>query len=189
MKPPLPLCEPQELWSHQPLLPHSLVIWDAENISLRYVKQIKHLAKFTPYKRYAISKMPLSEKQERLLTQEGFTLFEHYPFSADAKIVELIRRHQLYTHLMLITSDSDFVPSVKRFLLKRHVQWIMQDENKKRICMYMNLTHPRLTLSTFASKYPITHSKKHSHKHKTPSSLHNEKAWLAFFNKYHSSNN
>lgn len=187
MKPPHPPSEPQELWFHQPLLPHSLVIWDVENISLRYIEQIKHLAKFTPHKRYALSKMPLSQKQERLLAQEGFTLFEHYPLRVDEKIVALIHRHQLYTHLMLISSDSDFVPSVKRFLVKNSVQWIMQDENKKRICMYMNLTHPRLTLSTFASEYPITHSKKPSHKHKTPSSFYNEKAWLAFFNKYHAS--
>ncbi|MDD3505857.1 MAG: NYN domain-containing protein [Sulfurimonas sp.] len=183
MKTPPPSFLSQETWSNKPFIPHSLLVWDVENISVRYLNRIKNLARFTPQKRYALSKKPLSLKQERLLAREGFTLFEHYPLSADEKIVELIHRHHLYTHMILISSDSDFVPSVKRFLTKRHVQWIMQDENKKRICMYMNIAHPRLTLTTFSSANHPKNTKKSSSRQQRPP-LKNEKAWLDFFKKY-----
>lgn len=179
----LPSVEHLPLWNQKPLVKDSFVVWDVENISTLFLETIKQMASFTPHKRFALSKRPLSPKQEARLRKEGFTLFEHYPSSADAKIVRIIDSHHLCSALMLISSDGDFVPVIKRFLVKRPVQWILQDENKKRICMLIDLSHPRLTLSTFVHEHSRTASKKHSWKRQRPP-LRNEKAWLAFFKRY-----
>lgn len=145
---------PQEslLWNDKPLLRHSFLVWDVENISVKYFDSIKALVKFTPEKLYAISKKALSLNNLRFFEEHGFVLFENYPGSADEKIMKLIAMHQGCTHLILISSDSDFVPSVHRFLEHHHVQWIINDANKKRICMRVNLSHTRLILSTFVQK-------------------------------------
>lgn len=185
MTKPLEYLDEQELWNNKPLLKNSLFVWDVENIPVNSLDTIKRLAKFTPQKRYAISKKPLLREWAMLLTKEGFTLFEHYPLSADAKIIHLIDTHHLCSHLILVSSDSDFVPVVKRFLEKHPVQWIMQDENKKRICMYINLTHPKLTLSTIDIKDKC---KSHHKRRKKPAfyapkytSFANEAHWLNYF--------
>ena len=145
---------PQEslLWNDKPLLRHSFLVWDVENISVKCFDSIKALVKFTPEKLYAISKKVLSPSVIGFFEEHGFVLFEKYPGSADEKIMKLIAMHQGCTHLILISSDSDFVPSVHRFLEYHHVQWIINDANKKRICMRVNLSHTRLTLSTFVQK-------------------------------------
>ena len=62
---------------------------------------------------------------------------------------------QVFLSLVSKSSDianSDFVPCVHRFLEAHHVQWIINDANKKRICMRVNLSHTRLILSTFVQK-------------------------------------
>lgn len=145
---------PQEklLWNHKPLVMNSFLVWDFENIGLQCFEAIKALVKFTPLKLYVISKRPIRLFVQRILQEEGFILFENYPGSADDKIIALIKMHQDYSHLILVSSDSDFVPTITSYLASHHVQWIMRDSNKKRICMKINLAHPRLTLSTFESQ-------------------------------------
>ena len=140
------------LWNDKPLLRHSFLVWDVENISVKCFDSIKALVKFTPEKLYAISKKALRLNNLRFFEEHGFVLFENYPGSADEKIMKLIAMHQGCTHLILISSDSDFVPSVHRFLEHHYVQWIINDANKKRICMRVNLSHTRLILSTFVQK-------------------------------------
>ena len=147
-----PIPQGSLLWNDKPLLRHSFLVWDVENISVKCFDSIKALVKFTPEKLYAISKKALSLNNLRFFEEHGFVLFENYPGSADEKIMKLIAMHQGCTHLILISSDSDFVPSVHRFLEHHYVQWIINDANKKRICMRVNLSHTRLTLSTFVQK-------------------------------------
>lgn len=139
------------LWENKPLLENSLVVWDSDNISICALEIIKHLAKFTPHKRYIVSKKPFEEEKEALLLGEGFTCnVSSTSYPTDARIVDLIDSHHNCPSLILISSDGDFVPVVKRFLAKHPVQWIMYDCNKKRICMNIDLAHPNLTLSTIA---------------------------------------
>ena len=147
-----PIPQGSLLWNDKLLLRHSFLVWDVENISVKCFDSIKALVKFTPEKLYAISKKVLSPSVLGFFEENGFVLFENYPGSADEKIMKLIAMHQGCTHLILISSDSDFVPSVHRFLEYHHVQWIINDANKKRICMRVNLSHTRLTLSTFVQK-------------------------------------
>ena len=147
-----PIPQGSLLWNDKPLLRHSFLVWDVENISVKCFDSIKALVKFTPEKLYAISKKVLSPSVLGFFEEHGFVLFENYPGSADEKIMKLIHMHQGCTHLILISSDSDFVPSVHRFLEHHYVQWIINDANKKRICMRVNLSHARLTLSTFVQK-------------------------------------
>lgn len=148
-----PVANERVLWGHKPLLKGSFLLWDVENISEKRLEEIHALVKFTPEKLYAISKKALNPYRIRFFQSRGFILFEHYPLSADEKIINLIKVHQGCTHLILISSDSDFVPSIHRFLETQthHVQWIMEDANKKRICMNVNLSHPRLYLSCLTS--------------------------------------
>lgn len=136
------------LWNNKPILKNSLLVWDVENISIKALPSIKRLAKFTPQKCFAISKVPLDALKAAILLKEGFNLYISYPYLSDDAIIDFIDTHHHASSLIFISSDSDFVPVINRFLHKHSVQWIMQDCNKKRICMYINLSHPRLKLST-----------------------------------------
>ncbi len=179
------------LWKNKPLLENSLVVWDSDNISLSALEPIKHLAKFTPHKRYIVSKKPLEEEKDALLREDGFTCNVYSTsYNTDARIVDLIDSHHHCTSLILISSDGDFVPVVKRFLAKHPVQWIMYDCNKKRICMTINLAHPHLALSTIAIE--DERSNKNSKKRHKPAfyapthtSFANEAYWLRYFARYH----
>ena len=170
------------LWNHKPLRKGSFLVWDVENISMKSFEQIKSLVKFTPEKLYALSKRALSETALAFFRERGFMLFENYPATADEKIISLIKVHQGYTHLILISSDSDFVPSVHRYLEEHHVQWIINDANKKRICMRVNLCHPRLCISVFAHEGQTTLIHKPSKK-KKPLHKKSEAQWMRFFKK------
>lgn len=167
------------LWNDKPLLRNSFLVWDVENVSVRCFEAIKALVKFTPEKLYAISKRPLPSYALSLFEEQGFVLFENYPESADKKIMDLIGVHQGCTHLILISSDSDFVPCVHRFLVHHDVHWIMNDANKKGICMRVNLSHARLRLSTFVTT-PIP--KPLPKKHRRHSSKKRE--LMRFYEKY-----
>lgn len=176
------VCLPEEplLWNHKPLLKGSFFIWDVENISIKYFEEIKRCVSFTPERLFAISKRTLSKKELRFFHHHGFILFTHYPLSADEKIMGVIRVHQGCTHLVLLSSDGDFVPSVKRYLEKHHVQWIMDGYKKRRICMSINLSHPRLILSClYGAKPPKTGPMKRPKRHKkTPKRGKNYEAFL-----------
>jgi hypothetical protein len=137
-------------WKNKPIIIGTFLIWDLENISFDHLEKIKDLVMFTPEKLYGISMQPISLKKQKRLYEEGFILFEQYAKSADEKIINLIKVHQGATHLILVSSDSDFVPSVHAYLKEHHVQWIIDDRKKKRICMHVNLIHPRLRITTFA---------------------------------------
>ena len=191
MKRTIASLEKHSLWEHKPLLKNSLLIWDIDNISIKALSSIKHLAKFTPEISYVVAHKPIDEATKALLYQEGFTLLMTSPLMpTDAKIVTLIDTHHHCSHLLFISSDGDFVPAIKRFLTKRSVQWIMQDSHKKRICMNCDVTHSHLTLSTLLLEdEPST--KKHQKRKKpafyapTRTSFSNEAYWLSYFARYH----
>ena len=178
------------LWNNKPILANSVLVWDIENIPIKALPHIKHLAKFTPQTRYVISKDTLCDEQEALISKEGFTHDSSYPYATDTKIVHLIDTHHSSSYLMFISSDGDFIPVINRFLKKHPVQWIMQDCNKKRICMNINLAHPNLTLSSIdiVDERKSNNAKK---RHKpafyapTFTSFHNEAYWLRYFARYH----
>lgn len=48
------------LWHNKPLRMGSFLVWDVENIGVRFMEEIKASLSFTPQKRYALSKRPLS---------------------------------------------------------------------------------------------------------------------------------
>ena len=66
------------LWNNKPILKNSLLVWDVENISIKALSSIKHLAKFTPQKCFAISKVPLDALKAAILIKEGFNLYISY---------------------------------------------------------------------------------------------------------------
>ena len=76
---------PQEslLWNDKPLLRHSFLVWDVENISVKCFDSIKALVKFTPEKLYAISKKALSLNNLRFFEEHGFVLFHFFLLRAD----------------------------------------------------------------------------------------------------------
>ena len=104
------------LWNDKALLKGSFLVWDFENIGISSFEAMKACAAFMPEKPYVMCKHPISTQNRALLETWGFILFENYPESADEKIIDLIKVHQGCTHLILISSDSDFVPAVHRYL-------------------------------------------------------------------------
>ena len=178
------------LWNNKPILKNSLLVWDVENISIKQLPSIKRLAKFTPQKCFAISKVPRDALKAAILLKEGFNLYISYPYVSDDAIIDFIDTHHHCASLIFISSDSDFVPVINRFLHKHSVQWIMQDCNKKRICMYINLSHPRLKLSTIhiENKRDNRDSKernKPAFYAPTRTSFENEVYWLNYFSHYY----
>lgn len=146
---------PAIFWLDKPVLERSFLVWDVENISLKNLKAIQKKLNFTPEKCYAISKRYVNFQKQAYLVDNGFTILEQYlNCDADGKIIKIIGLHTLYTHLIVVSSDSDFVPSVKRFLKEstlHKVHWLVDNYNKKRICMLANIAHARLTISTLSN--------------------------------------
>ena len=179
------------LWNKKTLALHSLLLWDIENIPINALQLIKQLVKCTPYNAYAISQYPIDEVQRTFLEQEGIRFIPTYPECADKTLCTLIlEAKQRITSLIFVSSDGDFVPYIKEALKNCNVLWIMQDCNKKRICMNIDLSHPRLTLSSIDSEDKRVN--RHSKKRKKPAfyaptrtSFSNEAYWLNYFSRYH----
>ena len=98
------------LWNNKPILKNSLLVWDVENISIKALPSIKHLAKFTPQKCFAISKVPLDALKAAILLKEGFNL---YILNTDWQVIDL------YTQLF--NQINDFVGELLKYLAYQHV--------------------------------------------------------------------
>lgn len=136
-------------FGHKPVRKNSILLWDLENIPFSKLKEIKRVSKFTPDKLYVITKQKLGEKKRNWIESNYFKILDKHKTISDDKLIRVLKMHMLYEHLIIVSSDSDFVNSVKRFLDQNNsVQWILTDVNKKRIIMNMDISNPRLKFST-----------------------------------------
>lgn len=134
-------------WNNKPINKQTLLLWDLENISFSYFQRIKELVKFTPEKTYLFSKQNYSEKNRKIFNDNNMQLFNIYHEDADTKLLNVLKLHECYQSVILVSSDSDFVGAIKKYLKNHKVQWIMDDNNKKRICMKIKLDDKNLSLN------------------------------------------
>ena len=136
------------LWNKKPMLPHSILVWDLENISYKNLKMIKEKVAYSPEKLYIVTRQKISEKNRLKMETEGFKILDLHRGISDDKIISVMDVYSMYSNMILISSDSDFVSVAKRYLKNSNLQWIMNDRNKKRILMKMNLTDKNLKITT-----------------------------------------
>jgi predicted nuclease of predicted toxin-antitoxin system len=136
------------LWNKKPMLPHSILVWDLENISYKNLKTIKNRVAYSPEKLYIVTKQKLSKRNRLKMEMEGFKILDLHSGISDEKIISVMDVYSMYSNMILISSDSDFVSVAKRYLKKSNLQWIMNDRNKKRILMKMNITDKNLKITT-----------------------------------------
>jgi hypothetical protein len=154
------------LWNDKPIKKNSLIIWDLENISFHRLEDIKRLSRYTPEKLYVITKQKLSLKLRVKIEKEQFKILDLHDTISDDKIIKVMKLYNLYTHMLLITSDSDFVNPAQDFLKEKYLHWIIEDHKKKPIIMKMNLANTRLTFSTFTTKKVLSKATQKANKPK-----------------------
>jgi len=137
-------------WNKKPIKENSILVWDLENIPFSRLNAIKKLVKYTPEKLYVVTRQKLSIKLKKQIEKEQFKILDLHQSISDTKIIKVMKLYGLYSNMVLISSDSDFVESAKKFIKKSHLQWIMIDSNKKRIIMKMDISHKKLTISTIS---------------------------------------
>ena len=136
------------LWNKKPMQEHSILVWDLENISFKNLEVIKSKAAYSPEKLYVVTKQRISAKKRVKIEEEGFKILDLHKNISDQKIIDVMKLYSLYPNMILISSDSDFVNSVKVYVQKNKLQWIMKDSNKKRILMKMDISNKNLKIST-----------------------------------------
>ena len=136
------------LWNKKPILSHSILVWDLENISYKNLKTIKNKVTYSPEKLYIVTKQKLSKRNRFKMEMEGFKILDLHKSISDEKIISVMNLYSMYSNMILISSDSDFVSVAKRYLKNNNLQWIMNDKNKKRILMKMDITEKNLRITT-----------------------------------------
>ncbi len=114
----------------------SIVFWDGENIPIHHYKKI--LSKIHKPKEICyVSKNRLNYFQNKLIQIFNMTYYNDHEDS-DEKIKELIREKHP-KHIIIISSDADFIQISKYFTRKNHqVTFISNSNNFKRIFMTMD---------------------------------------------------
>jgi len=126
----------------------SILLWDLENIPFSKLNQIKKISTCTPEKLYVVTKQQLGEKKKNLIESNYFKILDKHKTISDDKLIRVLKMHTLYDYLIIISSDSDFVNSVKKFLeCGNSVQWIVEETKMKRILMKMDISNPKLKFS------------------------------------------
>ena len=144
------------LWKNKPIVDNSILLWDLENIPFNRLNNIKKIVKYTPQDLYVITKQNLGEKLRSKINKEQFKILDAHKSISDDKIISIMKLYTKRTHMILISSDSDFVREANKYIKNNKLQWIILDANKKAIIMKIDISNKNLTLSTLSPK----HSKK-----------------------------
>lgn len=133
-------------FNSKPFIENSAMFWDVENIGIKKFRAIKAKARFTPNKVFAVTNQKYTKSKVEMLQKEGIH-FISGDGDSDKKIISIMRRCALKARVMIVTSDADFTDAVKKLLRKGiQVDWMLNSERSKRICMNMNLTDKNLKL-------------------------------------------
>jgi len=89
------------------------------------------------------------------MQRNGFEVLVSHKTDSDTKIKNVYKILKDYDEFVFVTSDSDFTDIGKKILSQgKKLTWVMQDANKKRIAMKMNITDKNLKLITL-SKFEL----------------------------------
>jgi len=128
------------------------LIWDLENISMKFTNQIFKQLPYTPEHAIVVTKQKLNFKKLKYLMWRLFTIEDTHKTISDDKIKELIRKYNP-KELILISSDSDFSPTVNSMLKKnKKVYWVFLDKTKSRLLMKTDISNSNLKLISIKGK-------------------------------------
>lgn len=129
----------------------TVLLWDLENIPYSNFAQVKKALKFAPERSFIITKQNIKNSKFASMQREGFEVLVAHKNDSDTKIKQVYNILKEYEEFVFISSDSDFVDITKKILSQRKkLTWIMQDANKKRILMKINLSDKNLKLLTLS---------------------------------------
>ncbi len=133
----------------------SVLLWDLENIPYSYFSKLKLSLKFAPERSFIITTNPIKHSKLISMQRNGFEVLVSHKTDSDTKIKNVYKILKDYDEFVFVTSDSDFTDIGKKILSQgKKLTWVMQDANKKRIAMKMNITDKNLKLITL-SKFEL----------------------------------
>lgn len=133
----------------------TVLLWDLENIAYSSFAKIKKALKFAPERSFIITTNPIKHSKLISMQKNGFEVLVAHKSDSDAKIKSVYRILKEYEEFIFVSSDSDFTDIAKKILSNgKKLTWIMQDANKKRIVMKMNITDKNLKIITL-SKFEL----------------------------------
>jgi len=133
-----------------------LLIWDIENVSFKFLKDIENIIKIFPKKTYIVSKQKLNIYSTKIIEKYNFKFFDAKNFeTADDMIIKIMKLSLINIgKITIVSSDSDFLNFVSKNVsenLKFHL--IMDNNNKHGIIMKSNITNPNIKYSVFGNKF------------------------------------
>lgn len=130
----------------------TVLLWDLENIPYSNFDKIKNSLKFAPERSFIITTNPIKHSKLISMHKNGFEVLVAHKSDSDTKIKKVYKILKEYNEFVFITSDGDFADIGKKILFQgKKLTWIMQDANKKRIVMKMNITDKNLKIMTLSS--------------------------------------
>lgn len=133
----------------------AVLLWDLENIPYSYFPKVKLSLKFAPERSFIITTNPIKNSKLVSMQKNGFEVLVAHKTDSDTKIKKVYKILKDYDEFVFVTSDSDFTDIGKKILSQgKKLTWIMQDANKKRITMKINITDKNLKLITL-SKFEL----------------------------------
>lgn len=125
----------------------TLLVWDIENIPIKRIEEIFAKIKHKPTVAFAVSKMPISEKNLRKL--KAFKV-QHIQTEtiADVKIKELLQKGKYkYENFIIISCDTDFC-SFSKMVDSSKIQWLLNPNNAKGVLKKNDITKVQHTMLT-----------------------------------------
>lgn len=147
-----PVQEEKLLWNNKPLREDSILLWDLENIAFNRLSEIKRVVKYTPENSYVITKQKLSKKKRAKIESEHFKILDAHKTISDDKIISLMQLYREKRDMILISSDADFAREANKYLKNGRLHWIVGEQTKKRVTMFVKLDSPNLKLSSIPTK-------------------------------------
>ena len=129
----------------------TVLLWDLENISYRYFEKVKKLLRFAPERSFIVTTQAIEASKLISMQKDGFEILRAHKTDSDTKIKNVYNILKDYDAFVFISSDSDFIDIGKKVLSQgKKLIWVIQDANKKRIMMKMEISHKKLKLITLS---------------------------------------
>lgn len=132
------------------------LIWDIENISVKYIDEIFSKLDVEPDVMYAISKNNVNLKNKNILLEYNIKLIQSSRI-ADEFIKDIFKITSENTnHYIIISNDSDFCEFSKVAVDKgKNITWILKENQKKAVLMKNNITYNNIKYIIINSDFTI----------------------------------
>lgn len=128
---------------------NTILVWDIENTSLRYIKQVKEILKYIPEKIYIVTKQKLSNHKQKYIKNLHLTNIKIVESNIEADfLIKFILKisSERNTDFTIVSSDSDFVPVIKMLVSKdKKVNLFLLEKSSRAILMKTDITNKNIS--------------------------------------------